>query len=348
MAASQMPGFPANQLEELNLSEKIERSSKERGTDPSSTLVNIDLSNVNNWRVERQVGPSASIQYRVSPKSLARLLSKGPYFKEVRVFMPSVDFTDELVNTVTDWALREYPDVFCDRRFESDDDAMTFGLKLGMALDHFLDYQERRAISTEIQEKVEAVIRGAYFSMNAEMFIEAGCNIYRRSEVSRAKSLASDRSHSRVVAKILDKLDQIDQVNVGAVAVGSDITYVQSSVTSRLAKIKELTAAAREIVQHDQSQHRKCDLDVDIATEAMDPVTLANFENQVFLTGDGDFERLYRKLNEVGKNVIVASPDEYLSTLVKKLASSRMVTLHKPNFVDPIWREAPSRGSSRQ
>jgi uncharacterized LabA/DUF88 family protein len=340
MAASQMPGFPTYGREEPNLTQKLERTSAEKGTNPYSTVVNVDLSNVSNWKVD-SLGPgNEPLKYRVSIKSLARLLSKNQYFKEVRVFMPSVHFNDELLKSVTEWTMRECPEVLCNSRFATDDDSETFGFKLGIALDNFLSYQERRAISRDVLESVETLIRSTYSSMNADMFAEAGCKIYRRAETSFAKTLASDRQHSKVVARILDTLDQIAKVNEDLLD-GDGTPPDSGSKEAKIKVVRELTAAARNIVQHDQSHHRKCDLDVDIAAESMDPQTLATFDNQVFLTGDGDFERLYRKLNNIGKNVIVVSPDEYLSTLIRKMANTRVVTVHKPNFVEDIWRSVP-------
>lgn len=329
-----------------NLNEVIEETSIRKNKNPQSTLVNVDFSNVHAWDVDGMTVSNVDqrIKHKISLSSLADFLADSDNIKESRVYMPSVFFEGRMVDAVTDWVLSNCSEVLNNRNFICNDDQLTYSVKLGLALDKYyrqLDYDSRDEIKDEIREKIQSVIRGAYFFNNAEIFQKRGCKVLVKNELIRAKALSKDSTHRRAVGRLRE--------NIGNIEYGSDMLMAQlacmniskrelCTAEQQLAEIQKTIMQMRNVLERETSQYRKCDMDSYIVAESMTPETVEAFDNQVFFTGDGDFEFLYRKLAEQGKNIVVVSPEGYLSRSIMRMEKEGILTTHRPNFVDDIWR----------
>jgi len=346
MALSQEAQPASSNLERPNLNDLIAITAAKRNKDPHNTLANVDFSNVSNWELYESVQgtENVEIKQRVSTKSLADYLKFSPFVAESRIFMPKVYLDAKLIDPVTDWTLANYSQLFNNREFNCNDDELTYGVKLGLALDKYyrmLDSKQRDLIQNETREQIQSVIRAAFAFNNAAIFSERGSQVYSKNEIIRDKTLMGDATHRKVVKKLRDMI-QVVEVQVDRLA--ANLTMLKEEGPNKTKMEEELwdlqrnLMKMRAVVEKDVSQFRKCDLDSYIVAESLAPDTVEAFDTQVFFTGDGDFEMLYRKLAEADVNVIVVSPELYLSKAIINLQVEGVLTTHQPDFVDDIWR----------
>lgn len=337
---------PSN-LVEPNLNDVIISSSAKRRTDPRNTLVNVDYSNVNGWEIYQPVAGQVESKQRVSIKSLADSLQHNENVAEARIFMPRTELDARTVDPVTDWVMSNYSDLFNSKDFNCNDDAFTYGVKLGLALDKFfyrmLDSKQRGEIQDHTREQIQTVIRGAFFANSAAMFNERDCKVFTKTEVTRDKTLLDDRTHRKVVSKMRSLMNATEHL-VDRMA--ANLSMLKEDNANKAKMEEDLWEMQRNLIkmrytiEKEISQYRKCDLDAYIVAKSLAPDTVSKFDNQVFFSGDADFEELYKELAEAGVNIIVVSPDLYLSRTIVNLEVQGVLTTHRPDFVDDIWRTA--------
>ncbi|MCC6643421.1 hypothetical protein IT411_01610 [Candidatus Peregrinibacteria bacterium] len=114
----------------------------------------------------------------------------------------------------------------------------------------------------------------------------------------------------------------------------------RSKVVSRMADIHNLQQESADKILRAldaPGNYTKCDVDPYINVKSLSRQTLARFNNHVFLTGDGDFKYLYDELRENGVGVMVVSPGQHLSRVLKEISAPDIVT-YDPSG-ENIWKK---------
>jgi len=92
----------------------------------------------------------------------------------------------------------------------------------------------------------------------------------------------------------------------------------------------------KRVMLLEQLPINKCDLDAEIIVDNLDTEIMAKFDNFVFLSGDGDFAVLYRKLFTLGKKVLVVATETKLAREIRNLENKGILQTHNP-AKNPEW-----------
>jgi hypothetical protein len=124
-----------------------------------------------------------------------------------------------------------------------------------------------------------------------------------------------------------------------------EISGKLDEVRHKMADLEQILGAANMVMEQikkvmigDQFLVNKCNLDVEIAVGTLESGVLARYDNFVFLSGDGDFAELYRKLIKEGKKVVVISTPAKLGKEITLLQKEGAVKILNPAEDSNIWK----------
>lgn len=327
---------------------------------------------------------SQTSTFRVSVPKMSSYLESLRTHPLVRVFSPHVYIPDELIKEITHWVMKHCPEVLNSSEFTNPNQSdLGFNSKLARAIRGYMaEHGETMEISAKMRAKMSTLTRAETWFNHQERFRASGFEVISKPLNFRSKPLVEDKTHTSVVTNVLQVVDDvqrdvgqmrefIDEVGDGKENLRQmrldldkasgifnrvskhlspeDLVQIGGIVREFRERIAHISKAADQI--KDQIEHapsKKCDLDVDIVAETLDPDTLNKYGVFVFYSGDGDFQTMYKILHKEGKRVVVVSPEGYLARSVKEMAGRGELELHKPNFDDPIWRETHTANTSNR
>lgn len=322
--------------------------------------------------------------YRVSVPKMSSYLESLSTHPLVKVFSPHVYIPDALIRELTDWVMGNCPEILNSSDFTDPRQTNSgFNVKLARAIRNYMaEHGEEIEISAKMRAKMSTLTRAETWLNHKERFVASGFQVIGKAVNFRNKTLVEDKTHASVVTNVLQEVDDmqrdvgemknfIDEVDEGRADLRQMILAIDkaNSIFNKVSqhlhpeelaqihgiirefrgKLAHINKAAEQI--RDQIVHapsKKCDLDVDIVAETLDPETLKKYGVFIFYSGDGDFKTMYKILHREGKRVVVASPDAYLAKSVKDMAARGEIELHKTNFEDNIWREIYSNPANKK
>ena len=202
-----------------------------------------------------------------------------------------------------------------------------------MVGDSGFEYMVRRMID-EI-EKMQILLKMNSFDEENEMvdtvLDELFTNLKSVEDINEEVELTGDAKMilALVKAEMGRMADQITSIKIIEDEQRRVVYSIVSLMVAFLEKIKG-------IMLFEQFSVNKCDLDAEIIVDNLDSQILSKYDNFVFLSGDGDFAVLYKKLFSLGKKIMVVATEKKLGKEIVYLEKTGVVQVHNP-FDNQDW-----------
>jgi uncharacterized LabA/DUF88 family protein len=192
------------------------------------------------------------------------------------------------------------------------------------------------------QEIVDIRESGSFNDVEVEVSYpeEQGVEPLKRNVEGLMKTLDELKSgikeHCKVIDSLKEIINQVENLSGELKRRDNDIKSLERIYDKTRYKLREIEMIADNSVNTLVS---KGNVDSFLVAEMMDAKVMDSADTFVVFSGDGDFRKMYEKMLDREKKVVVVSPADYLNSGLERMIEEGQISLVDPHQDEQIWKK---------